>query len=45
MTFVSELEMVEPELWFRFCPHAADVLAKAVLNRLSNQGVSSVGRT
>ena len=42
---VSELEMVEPELWFRFCPHAADVLAKAVLNRLSNQGVSSVGRT
>lgn len=42
---VSELEMVEPELWFRFCPRAADVLAKAVLKRLSNQEVSSAGRT
>ena len=40
---VSELEMVEPELWFRFVP-AADVLAKAVLKRLSNQEVSSAGR-
>lgn len=31
---VSELEMVEPELWFRFHPEAADVLATAVVRRL-----------
>lgn len=31
---LSELEMVEPELWFRFCPEAADVLAQAVKRRL-----------
>jgi len=31
---VSELEMVEPELWFRFCPEAADTLALAVKQRL-----------
>ncbi|WP_179346573.1 ATP-grasp domain-containing protein [Winogradskyella ursingii] len=35
---VSELELIEPELWFRHHPEASDVLAKAVnakLNRLS----------
>lgn len=32
---LSELEMVEPELWFRFCPEAADVLAQAVKRRVA----------
>ncbi|MGB1480474.1 MAG: ATP-grasp domain-containing protein [Flavobacteriales bacterium] len=32
---LSELEMVEPELWFRFCPEAADVLAQAVRRRVA----------
>ena len=32
---LSELELVEPELWFRFCPSAADVMADAVVSRLS----------
>ncbi len=27
---VAELELIEPELWFRYCPEAADVLAAAV---------------
>ena len=27
---VSELEIIEPELWFRFHPSAADILAEAV---------------
>ena len=31
---LSELEMVEPELWFRFCPEAAHILAKAIKERL-----------
>jgi hypothetical protein len=31
---VSELEMVEPELWFRFCPEAAETLSLAVKERL-----------
>ena len=31
---LSELEMVEPELWFRFCPPAADALAQAIQRRL-----------
>ena len=31
---VSELETVEPELWFRFCPEAADALARAVKRRV-----------
>ena len=30
----SELELVEPELWFRFCPPAADALAQAIQRRL-----------
>ena len=42
---VSELEMVEPELWFRFCPSAADVLANAIHKRLVSQGASPTGRT
>ncbi|WP_400080219.1 RimK family alpha-L-glutamate ligase [Winogradskyella sp. R77965] len=38
---VSELELIEPELWFRNHPNAANVLAKAVkkkLNALSLRG-------
>jgi glutathione synthase/RimK-type ligase-like ATP-grasp enzyme len=42
---VSELEMVEPELWFRFCPAAADAMAKAIHGRLLGQGVTTSGRT
>ncbi len=30
---VSELELIEPELWFRFYPEAADKLAEAIINR------------
>ena len=32
---VSELEMVEPELWFRMCPDAAGVLAQAIAEHLA----------
>lgn len=32
---VSELEMVEPELWFRFHPEAAQTLAQAIKARLA----------
>lgn len=32
---VSELELIEPELWFRMNPEAADVLAEAVLASLN----------
>ena len=42
---VSELEMVEPELWFRFCPAAADALAKAIHGRLLGQGAATSGCT
>ena len=31
---VAELELIEPELWFRNCPEAADLLADAVLEKL-----------
>ncbi|MEP1150638.1 MAG: hypothetical protein ABJH08_02815 [Balneola sp.] len=31
---VSEVELIEPELWFRECPNAADVLAEEVLKRI-----------
>jgi len=31
---LSELELVEPELWFRHQPKASDLLAQAVKNRL-----------
>ena len=31
---LSELEMIEPELWFRNCPEAAMKLAEAVKKRL-----------
>ncbi|MFH0756283.1 MAG: hypothetical protein V2B15_03240 [Bacteroidota bacterium] len=30
---VSELELIEPELWFRFNPEAADRLADHIINR------------
>jgi glutathione synthase/RimK-type ligase-like ATP-grasp enzyme len=33
---VSELELVEPELWFRFNPSAADRLAEAIVERYFN---------
>ena len=36
---VSELEMVEPELWFRMCPEAALVLAQAIAELLTKPGV------
>lgn len=32
---VSELEMVEPELWFRMCPDTAGVLARAIAEHLT----------
>jgi glutathione synthase/RimK-type ligase-like ATP-grasp enzyme len=32
---VSELELIEPELWFRLHPDAAALLAEEVLNRIS----------
>lgn len=35
---LSELEMVEPELWFRFHPDAAHRLAQAIQSRLLEQG-------
>jgi len=31
---VAELELIEPELWFRFRPESADLLADAVLSKL-----------
>ena len=31
---VSELELIEPELWFRFYPPAADLLADALIAKL-----------
>lgn len=33
---LSELEMVEPELWFRFNPPAAQILARAIQKRLAS---------
>ena len=30
---VSELELIEPELWFRFHPPAAGLLADAIIKR------------
>jgi len=36
---VMELELVEPELWFRRCRSAADGLAKAVARVLGTTGV------
>lgn len=32
---LSELEMVEPELWFRMCPDAAGVLARVIAEHLT----------
>ena len=34
---VSELELIEPELWFRYNPHAADVLAKYINGLLAKK--------
>lgn len=31
---LSELELIEPEMWFRNCPKAADVLATAITKRI-----------
>lgn len=33
-TALLELELIEPELWFRHFPHAADTLAVAIYNRI-----------
>lgn len=37
---ISELELIEPELWFREFPQAATVLAKAVKQKLSNKSIN-----
>lgn len=34
MLAVSELELIEPELWFRFMPASAELLAKEILRRI-----------
>jgi len=34
---LSELELIEPELWFRLYPAAADVLAEGVLNLVNDK--------
>jgi glutathione synthase/RimK-type ligase-like ATP-grasp enzyme len=34
---VSELELIEPELWFRNCPESADRYAEAVLKEMVRQ--------
>jgi len=31
---VSELELIEPELWFRYCPSSADIFADAVVEEI-----------
>ncbi len=31
---IGEIELIEPELWFRFYPPAADLLADAIIKRL-----------
>ena len=31
---VSELELIEPELWFRFHPPASDLFAEAIVNMI-----------
>lgn len=33
---ISELELIEPELWFRLKPEAADLLASEVINSIEN---------
>ena len=35
---IMELEMIEPELFFRFAPAAADVLAAGLARRLDKAG-------
>jgi hypothetical protein len=37
---LCELELIEPELWFRNNPSAADELAKACILALANQSPS-----
>ncbi|MCA9791865.1 MAG: hypothetical protein KC910_08715, partial [Candidatus Eremiobacteraeota bacterium] len=32
---LSELELIEPELFFRLCPEAAQVLADGIVSRLA----------
>jgi glutathione synthase/RimK-type ligase-like ATP-grasp enzyme len=34
---LAELELIEPELWFRHHPKAATILAKAINQRISNE--------
>jgi len=33
---IGELELIEPELWFRFYPPSADLFADAILEKLKN---------
>lgn len=35
-TALSELELIEPELWFRYYPEAANVMAKAIKEKLTH---------
>jgi hypothetical protein len=35
---LSELELIEPELWFRYYPEAANVLARAIKEKLEHEG-------
>lgn len=34
---LSELELIEPELWFRYYPEAANVLSRAINERLTHE--------
>ena len=34
---LSELELIEPELWFRLCPEAADVLAEGIFDLINRK--------
>ena len=35
---VSELELIEPELWMRNCPESAELFAEGLVNALANLG-------
>ena len=36
---LSELELIEPELWFRFSPDAAGQMAKAIVNHMKDTSI------
>ena len=39
---VSELELIEPELWFRFCPESAGRMAASVANELAGMHTDNI---